>query len=109
MRFMKFLHSAIHNKNKCMGICAKLAVYGSDSKACSSLNYIAHIYGFDKYRVFDQRLIRPTPVEASELEMSRAGAIRDFVLWRDELRHSIGNWVIPKSNLDEIIKYLCCE
>ena len=56
--------------------------------------------------MFDQRLIRPTPVEASELEMSRAGAIRHFVLWRDDLRHSIGNWVIRKSNLDEIVKYM---
>ncbi len=75
MRVMKFLHSAMHNKNKCIGMCAKLAAYGSDSKARSSLNYIAHRYGFDKYRVFEQRLIRSTPVEASELEMSTAGQL----------------------------------
>ncbi len=43
------------------------------------------------HRVFEQRLIfRPTPVEATSKKlMSRAGAIRDFVLWRDELRQSI--------------------
>ncbi len=56
-----------------------------------------------------QRLIHPSPVEASELEMLRAGAIRNFLLWRDELRYSIGNWVIPESNLNKIIKNLCCE
>ncbi len=41
--------------------------------------------------------------------MLRPGAIRDFVLWRDELRHSIGNSIIPESNTAEITKYLCCE
>ncbi len=44
------------------------------------------------YSPFDGKGNRAT------VEMPRAGAIRDVVLWRDELRHSIGNWVIPKSN-----------
>ncbi len=30
--FMKFLHSAIHNKNKCIGMSAKLAVHVYGSK-----------------------------------------------------------------------------
>ena len=73
MRFTKFHHSTIHSKNKCICMCAKLAVYRSDSKACNSLNH-AHRYWFDKFRVFEQMLIRPSLVEASELEILRAGA-----------------------------------
>ncbi len=86
-------------------MCAKLAVhvYGNDSNVYSSLNNIAHSYRFDKFRVFEQMLIRHlSPVEASGLEMLRAGTIRDFVRWRNELRHSIGNLVIRESNLDKI-------
>ncbi len=93
----------------CWDVCHTRAVHGSGLKACSSLNHIAHIYRFDKFRVFEQRLICHSPVEANKQGMLRAGTIRDSVLWRDEERRSIGNWVIPESNPDEIIKYVCCE
>ncbi len=83
-------------------MCAKPVVYGSHSKTSSSLNDIAHRYRFDKFRVFQQRLFVLSSAEAREFEMSRT----DFVLWRNELRHSIGYGVIPQSNnLDEIIRY----
>ena len=79
----------VYQQQNMCGLCAKLAVCGSDS---SSLNHIANRYRFDTFRVFEQTdLIRPSPVEASELEMLKTGSIRDFVLWRDEVRHSTGN------------------
>ncbi len=56
-------------------------------KYVAALNHIAHRYRFDKFRVFEKKLIRPSEVEASTLEMLRAGAIRDCVQLRDELRH----------------------
>ncbi len=74
-------------------MCQTSSVYGSNSKACSGLNTDT---GMIKFGVFEQRLIRPSPVEASGLEILRAGAIRDIcAIWRDGMTHSIGNWVIP--------------
>lgn len=73
---------------------AQLAVYGRDSTACCSLNLL-HRYRFDKFRVFEQKLFRLSPVEASELKVSRAGTITDCAMHRG----SIGDWVIVKLTL----------
>ncbi len=53
---------------------------------------------FDKVGLWTL-LFRLAPVGASELEMLEAGAITVFALWRFELKFSIGDWVIPGSNI----------
>ena len=50
-RFIKFFYKAINSEKNAVSTCATLALSGSQSSACNSLNYIARKYQFDKYKM----------------------------------------------------------
>ena len=47
-RFIKFFHSVITNPNKCIEMCGKLVMNGSQSITCHNLNYICALYSLRK-------------------------------------------------------------
>jgi hypothetical protein len=47
-RFFKFVHSVISNDNRCIQLCGQLVLHGSHSVVCNSLNYVCHLYSFNK-------------------------------------------------------------
>ena len=50
-RFVKFVHKIINSKNTLVNTCGLLALEGSQSSACNSLNVISRKYSFDKFKL----------------------------------------------------------
>ncbi len=77
MRFMKFLHSAIHSKNKCVAncTCAKLTVYayGSHLNVYSSLNNIAHRNGLINSERLSKKKLYATLVHSAANKQKHLG------------------------------------
>ena len=47
LRFVKFLHKALHSSNTCTRICTEVALRGSHSSTFNSVNYIYNRYDID--------------------------------------------------------------
>ncbi len=73
------------------------ALWWTQPRSCSSLNHIAHRYRFDKYRVFEQRLIRPSAIDALWWTQPR--------LWDLCLRHDCMDLLLDSSRLQFIYLY----
>lgn len=107
-RFINFFHGALTSRNTCVNICARLAINGSKSPACNSVNLICHKYAILKYDLDHcgcQGVINNilNSEQYSEAEEASAGAIKEFVQWRDDFNTPMHT----KSDLQDIIDYLC--
>lgn len=105
-RFIRSFHGTLKSKNNCIRICAKLAISGSGSSICSSLNLIAYMYGFCKYDLYHttigqvlSRIRQFSDDNASPI----SGAIRDFIMWRDSPTLEYRT----KADLIDIINEMC--
>ena len=97
-RFVKFVYNSLHSKNVCITLACKLALYGSQSDVCASINFISTKYRFNKYQLADslcKSYITPAIDETSKMT---AGVIRDFIVL---------NRNYNDDNLNEIIEFLC--
>jgi hypothetical protein len=89
-RFMKFFNHVINSENNCIRICGRLAMHGSRSNVCNSLNYICSKYNLDKYKVTGLNCnvilnkMNMFDVRCRDNKFFQiAGMIRDTVLMRD--------------------------
>ena len=48
LRFLKFCHQCLISSNSCLRLCSRLAMNGSRSNLCNSLNFICHKYNITK-------------------------------------------------------------
>ena len=48
IRFLKFFHQSLNSENECLQICSQMALRGSRSKTCNSINFICTKYWFPK-------------------------------------------------------------
>lgn len=109
-RFLGFFEKPIHSNNSCVSLCAKLALNGSRSHMCCSLNFVCRKYGVNKRRIesdgrqaFVSRFTQFS-VDENEDNMSKAGAIRDLLDMRDS-RVS----VLTENELEFILNESCCN
>ena len=55
-RFIKFAYNIVHSPNICVHICGKLALFGSMSDLCDSINYVFNRYEINKYDLLSKKL-----------------------------------------------------
>ena len=98
-RFIRFICNALDSDNKCVALSCKLALFGSQSPTCNSINYVCHKYFLNKYNCFNV-LCPPTLVSVGQNEAceQKASAIRDFI----PLRRSEN-----PEHINEILDFLC--
>ena len=48
-RFVKFSKNILNHSNTIISLCGKLAILGSNSSVCSSLNYVSSTLKFNKF------------------------------------------------------------
>ena len=98
-RFVNFMSSCYKSQNDLVALASKLAIAGSRSGACNSLNYICSLYNIDKFNMFETAcpLINKTADAHHILEASR---ITDFLHLRFWLSSDY-------SELTDIINLLC--
>ena len=96
-RLLKFISMCLNNKLSVLAL--KVAVSGSQSAMCKSINFICETYSVCKYSLLD-RLVHIYYNDTLHTHIS--GAIREFL----ELRHQSGNHD-DIANITEILKYLC--
>ena len=98
-RFLRFICNSLNSDNKCVTLSCKLALSGSQSPTCNSINYVCHKYSLDKYNCFNV-LCPPiaNSVCLNDAGQQKAAAIRDFIMLRkcENVEH-----------LNEILDFLC--
>ena len=100
------MYNVITSNNKCIVMCGKLALYGSNSTACNNLNYIAHKYKLCKYALKSASIGQilkgvniSNPLDDGCLTI--VGAIREFVHMAEN-KHSR-----DREEAKQIVSYLC--
>ena len=93
-RFTRFLMSILSSSNSCIKLAGKLALNGSQSAVCQSINYIASFYNISKYNICLDNVVH----KAKESLAAKAGLIRDLILLRE-----------TNSELSELIDCSCTE
>ncbi len=81
-----FAHSAIHSSNICVSTYARLALEGSASTFCRNLTFMFHKYQFERVLMKDSECQCINNVNMGADIKILAGFIKDFILWRDDLR-----------------------
>ena len=56
-RFIKFAYNIVHSPNICVHVCGKLALFGSMSDLCDSINYVFNRYEINKYMIYSQKTL----------------------------------------------------
>ena len=110
-RFLKFFHQIIHCSNTVVRTFANLAVSGSRSSVCRSLNYILSKYGIPKATLPSSSLntlltIMMQGLQLTPPDVSRTSyMVRELCLMRDG--SLTGN--LSGAECSEIIAHLCTE
>ena len=107
-RFLRFLYGVLNSTNDSVRLSGKLALNGSGSTACNSINYISERYSFCKYDVTNLRLGHFIGIinryEATRpVDSVTAGAISDLVYLRDT-RSAPG---FTHLEVQTLLDYLC--
>jgi len=97
-RFTRFIFNAIHSNNECVSLACRLALHGSRSAVCNSINYVCHKYHLNKYISFYDTYPPTLKVVDDEDLVRVASVVRDFVC----LRQSENT-----DNVNDIIEFLC--
>ncbi len=106
-RFIKFIHGAITSDNTCVQMCGKLALMGSRSATCNSINMWCHTYNMDKHLLSKKSVAFLVRTMYSTLDMecedARRGAmIREVLSMRGER-----GAVLTLAEADLILMELC--
>ena len=107
-RFLRFMYGVLNSTNDSVRLSGKLALNGSGSTACNSINYISERYSFCKYDVTNLRLGHFIGIinryEATRpVDSVTAGAISDLVYLRDT-RSAPG---FTHLEVQTLLDYLC--
>jgi hypothetical protein len=107
-RFLRFMYGVLNSTNDSVRLSGKLALNGSGSTACNSINYISERYSFCKYDVTNLRLGHFIGIinryEATRpVDSVTAGAISDLVYLRDT-RSAPG---FTNLEVQTLLDYLC--
>ena len=96
--FVRFFHNSIVSTNVTIALAAKLALSGSMSSVCHSINYISYKYHFDKYNLFNNSCSHFISSPKDNQSEKTAGAIRDFLAL---------NMSANESDVSDIILHHC--
>lgn len=106
-RFLTFFRNCSASDNECIRLCASLALHGSRSTVCRSLNYVCHKYGINKYRVKDvcATVVNDNfgDLRGDQINLCKAGAIKDLLYIRDSHSSELTN-----NEINFILEQLCC-
>jgi hypothetical protein len=85
-RFIKFAYNVINSKNSCVNTCGRLALFGSESDVCDSINYAFNKYGISKFDLLSKRLSyimsavnKHVSSHTDQAAFNNASIIRDFL------------------------------
>ena len=81
-RFLRFFISSVNSSNSCVIFATKIALNGSQSKICDSLNYICYKYHLDKFNLNINNICH-LKNSYSEAEEVKAGLLRDLIHYRE--------------------------
>jgi hypothetical protein len=109
-RFAKCMYSLATSDNVCVKICASLAINGSGSDTCNSLNFICHRYYLFKPIMFKDTVRYLTKkiqqsYSASDEIASRTVLIRDLI----DMRESHPRPFLSVDEISTMLDYLCTE
>ena len=111
-RFVKFMYNIMNSKNKCVNICGKLAIYGSQSQTSCSINYVCDKYGLCKYFFHLKSLSKLMLVineyvtkNVDKSSSATASIIRDFLEYREDLLFESDIY----EDVTDIINYICTK
>jgi hypothetical protein len=107
-RFIKFFRSLFINNNVYSRMCGLLALHGSMSATCNSLNFVCYKLKMDKYclnsynvnHIIHQSLACNS---FNEMVHRKVVLINELLSIRDDL----GNYEFDKVELDYMIEYMC--
>ena len=98
-RCLNFVSTALHSKNVCVSLLCKIALSGSRSAVCNSINYICHQYSVTKYHLLEKQCTRHLVEPVISIGAKRnAECIRDFINLRSSEQCD---------DIDNIIEFLC--
>jgi hypothetical protein len=109
-RFLKFVWRAANSNNVCSQVCARLALSGSRSNACKSVNFICHKYTIDK----NLMLIKPCPELLSKVSKEeqcdadvcfRVHSIHELIQLREHPQDY--NYFLTKEQIEILLEYFC--
>lgn len=102
-RFLKFVHTALNSQNIYTSMCAKLATSASNSTIANSFNHVIYKYNLSRYHIAKklwQSIAAKVVHVTSDVHMATAGAITDFIRFRDSTN---------ATEVDTIIRNLCTQ
>ena len=109
-RFLKFFHKVITSNNDIVNFCGRLALGGSCSRTCNSLNFICAKYSMNKCNLENDNIqcilhdISSTAIQDIDDNSDLTGAfIQELCLARDKKF----NTNFSRQQLNETIEYLC--
>ncbi len=109
-RFLNFFNSCINSDNLCVKLCAKLALHGSRSAACHSLNFVCKKYEICKHSIASEGrgvyVCKFTNIHigASDDNLYKSSAIKDFITLREH-----GDSELSTADINTILEYLCVQ
>jgi hypothetical protein len=109
-RFLKFIWKAYNSENMCSQVCATLAIAGSSSAACRSLNFICLKYGINKYSAMSKSCgkLMSDLRELPDLELeAEAHRIKELIQIR-EFPHDY-DFDFSNDELADLIEFLCTD
>ena len=94
--YLKFFINMSNSKNPLVAMMSKIAVGGSRSAACRSINYISFMYGLCKYK-FSMSDLSKLKDDDNECDIRTAGIALDFMgfyeMHRDQSVHDIVDYL----------------
>ena len=107
-RFFKFVCSLFNTNNAYVNRCLNMAINGSRSKVCNSINHISYKYGFDKYLFLKNNThYQCHSIISCSYEENHciiAGNISDLCYIRDT-----GNSQFSQYEIEEMLYLLCTD
>ena len=98
-RCLKFVFNVLNSSNPCIKTCGLLAINGSKSHLCNSINYLCKLYNMDKFSLVNQYLPTKRPEPSAELKPI-VGAIQ-------ELKSAYKVGTLSKDDRRNLIFMLC--
>jgi hypothetical protein len=112
MRISKFLYSCINSDNYCVKLCTTLALGGSDSSFCSSIDFICEKYKITKDFIRSnshKKLIcimkAHDELDNDSITTRTATQIKELLYVRDN--HNYNDNGLTKDEISSIIEFLC--
>jgi len=108
-RSLKFIHNALHSDNLCLSMCARLALNGSRSSMCNSINYIASIMHISKYDMVTKNipiLFRQLcdTYQPNDDNVLKAAQVTDLIYLS---KHGYANFTIEDFQL--LMEHIACD